>query len=880
MAAGTGWARAKAVALALILAVCARGREPPRAGDEDQLLFEVRLEGVMLSDSFTALAEGEHTLLPLGELCRELDLAIQVDPAKGLAEGFLIEEKRRFRLDAKAATLTVAGVTTPLDRTQLQVREDDLYLDTRLLAKCLPLDIDVGRRTLVIALTGREPLPLVQRWKREGGAGRLRQDPGIKTFDPIPDPYRTFEVPAVDLTLTAAGGGGHPGTASGTVLAAGDLFGLSASGYALFQDPGGLQDWHLGLGRRDPHGGLLGPLRATDFGLGEVLSPGLSLLTGPLTGTGVTLGNRPLQTGGDYDRHSFQGDLAPGWQVELYRNQALVAFQASRADGRYEFLNIPLVFGLNEFRLAFYGPQGQRREETLRFDISTSQTPAGAFYYDVTGLRPHDGTRDRGQFQATYGLSERLTADLGVARAPLLDGTLHSYGRAGLQGFWKPMAGSLSAGWDDEGGSVTELALRTRLGPATLVGKDTEFHGGYQSEFYQLTNGPIRRRVDLDLTAALPSVQRPKVTLEFGGYQDQLLLGGTAETTHFRFSSSLGGLAVSNEIDRDAARPRDLPATTTTTGTFLASQSLPAFVLRSQAAYGLDGGRRLQELSFTAETTRLKDCTLQAGIDHTVATRDTAFNLGLVKGVGAYSLGANAICSRLSGVTATVTLRLGLARDPREGRLHPRAQGATSYGAVSARAFLDSNGNGRWDPGEKPLPDLGFKINGAAHPRSTDAAGVAFLDGLPQDVDANIAVAPATLDDPLMHPVRPGLRVTPRQGHVAQAEVPVILLGEINGTAYLRRNGQRAELPGLRLELQDGEGRVVKSLRTAYDGFFNFTELPPGPYRVVVPADAARRRGAAAPPPGNCVLKPEGTVVEGLEVVLEVPAEAAAGPVE
>ena len=138
MAAGTGWARAKAVALALILAVCARGREPPRAGDEDQLLFEVRLEGVMLSDSFTALAEGEHTLLPLGELCRELDLAIQVDPAKGLAEGFLIEEKRRFRLDAKAATLTVAGVTTPLDRTQLQVREDDLYLDTRLLAKCLP----------------------------------------------------------------------------------------------------------------------------------------------------------------------------------------------------------------------------------------------------------------------------------------------------------------------------------------------------------------------------------------------------------------------------------------------------------------------------------------------------------------------------------------------------------------------------------------------------------------------------------------------------------------------------------------------------------------------------------------------------------------------
>lgn len=871
MAAAAGWVRARALALALVLVVCARGREPPRPREDDQLLFEVRLEGVMLTDSCPALAAGEHTRLPLGELCRELDLAIQVEPARAQAEGFLIDEKRRFRLDAKAATLTVAGVTTPLDRSQMEVQEDDLYLDTRLLARCLPLNIDVNRRTLVIALTGREPLPLVERWKREGGAGRLRQDPGLKTFEPIPDPYRMLEVPAVDLTLTAQAGGGRPVTGNGTLLAAGDLLGMSASGYALFQDPGGLQDRHLTLGRRDPHGGLLGPLRATDFALGEVLSTGLSLLTSPLAGTGIAFGNRPLQAGGAYDRHSFQGDLPPGWQVELYQNQILLAFQSSRADGRYEFLNIPLAFGLNEFRLAFYGPQGQRREEHQRFDISASQTPAGAFHYRLAGLQPHDGTRERSEYEFTYGLSERLTADAGVARAPL-DGVLHNYGRAGLQGFWKPMAGSLSAGWDDTGGSVTELALRTRLGPLTFVGKDTEFQHGYQCEFYQLSNGAIRRRTELDLTAALPSPQRNRLTLEAGGYRDDLLLGGTADTTHFRLATSLAGLAISNEIDRTVVHSRTGPVPASTTGDLLASDVLPALVLRAQAGYTLDGGRRLSTLDLTAETSRIRNLTLQAGLDHTVADRDTSFNLGLVKAVGAYSLGATATYGNHTRLTANVTLRLGLGRDPREGRIYTKAQGSAGYGAVSALAFLDNNGNGRWDPGEKPVPDLGFRINGAAHPRVTDGAGVAFLDGLPQDVDANIAVAPGTLDDPLMHPVHPGARVTPRQGHVARLDVPVMLLGEINGTTCLRRGGQRVPAPGLRLELQDGEGRVVKSLRSAYDGFFNFTELPPGSYRVVVPGAAAQRLGASTPPPRNCRLLPEGTVVDGMEIVLDAPA--------
>ena len=48
-----------------------------------------------------------------------------------------------------------------------------------------------------------------------------------------------------------------------------------------------------------------------------------------------------------------------GWDAELYRNGQLLAFAENRADGRYEFIDVPLLYGQNRFEVVLYGPQGQ-----------------------------------------------------------------------------------------------------------------------------------------------------------------------------------------------------------------------------------------------------------------------------------------------------------------------------------------------------------------------------------------------------------------------------------------------------------------------------------------------------------------------------------------
>lgn len=838
--------------------------------EEDVLLFALRLDQASLSSTFPGFAVKDGILVPLGELCRLLDLAIQADPNRGRAEGFFIEEKRRFSLDVLTGTLVVDGHSQTFDRSKVELHADDIYVDTRLIAAWLPLDLQVATRTASITVSPRVPLPLQERWQRERILARLRPAEGPKAFPQWPDPYRLAEIPMVDetLRLTAqnAPGVDRQVRAQSTTFATGDFLGLSSSLYAILDTHDGLSEFRMTMGRRDPHAGLLGPLKATEFAFGEILDPGLNLLALPMAGTGALLTNYPLQRENAFDRHSFQGDLPPGWQVEIYRNQALLGFQASRPDGRYEFLNVPLYYGWNDFRLVFYGPQGQRREETVRFDVSESQTPNGAFQYRVVGADPRQAGR-RGQVEGRYGISKQFTAGFSLSELDL-DGQRHTYTQANLQGFWKPLSATLTAAKDQRGGTIAELGLRSRVGSTSLTAKHSELQDGFISEVFRALYGPVRSRSSLETSTLLPSLARSLVTFDLGASQDRLTAGGSIDRMYNRISTSFHGYFLSNEITRTEGRSAAAPFPATTTGDLLASKFFRTFSLRGQANYQMDGTRHLNALSAFAETPAFEPFNLRAGLTRSIVSGDTLVQLGAQKTQGAYALGVDLSYSTRSRLSLDLTLRVGLGREPRSGQIHAQAQGIASHGAVSARTFLDANGNGVKDPGEKPFQGVGFMANGASQPGTTNSEGVAFLTNLSGDVDANLSVSSSTLEDPLMRSGIPGVRITPRPGHVVEVDIPLVLFGEITGTAFLKRDGASLELPGLLLELVDAEGKTAKRARTAFDGFYTLSDLPPGTYQLRVSQTELHRLGLSEPKSRTVIVTSEGTVIDGLDWVL------------
>src|SRR5439155_3822441 len=216
--------------------------------------------------------------------------------------------------------------------------------------------------------------------------------------------------------------------------------------------------------RGDATGGLLGPLHATHFEVGDVTSASSALVAQSQIGRGVMVTNRPLERPDTFDRKTFRGELPAGWDAELYRNEQLLAVSQPRSDGRYEFIDVPLLFGQNRIEIVLYGPQGQVRRSHEDLMVGLESIPPRQTWYwaginearkDLLSWGKQDLTRERG-----------WRATLGVER--------------GLDQRTSFMAQVHSLMLDDERLTYAEGAVRRSVGSALIeVGGAVESQGGY-----------------------------------------------------------------------------------------------------------------------------------------------------------------------------------------------------------------------------------------------------------------------------------------------------------------------------------------------------------------------------------------------------------------
>lgn len=464
----TALARAACAALCLCLAGSATAAAwpapapAPRAASEGNLLLvDVRLDQHVLSDSLTAYQIGQKVYLPLGEMARILTIAIRSQPAEGTARGFVRGEERNFSLDAAQDTVSIDGQVARFDPRSVSVRHDDIYVDSKLLASWLRVDFDTSLSNLSVAVRPREPLPLQLRLNREMTMGALgaRGPRDGPEYPLMQIPYEMAGAPFVDQTVTlgaSRANGSRTNSAVSTTFMKGDFLGLQAVAFVSIANQAGSRQSRLTLGRVDPQGALLGPLKATAFALGSVAVPGITHVTGTSdTGDGVSVSTAPLDRPTNFNSHTLQGDLPPGWDVELFFNEALVAYQQARADGKYVFADQPLVYGANEFRLVFHGPQGQLRMERHNFLIDESIAEPGSFFYTAGTHRDLYG-RQQSALHAEFGLGAGLTASADSASRQSGVGAATRYDSVGVRGFAGALVYTATYTRSTSGGSLVQ----------------------------------------------------------------------------------------------------------------------------------------------------------------------------------------------------------------------------------------------------------------------------------------------------------------------------------------------------------------------------------------------------------------------------------------
>jgi hypothetical protein len=881
-------ARSGAQLLAVLLGLA--GAEPGAAevptqspvverSESDILLLAVRLDQSLLAEALPTYQIQGRVLIPLGEMCRLLGLGISTDAAHGLASGFFINPKRLFELDLGARKILVEGKAKRFDPAAIEAHHDDIYVDVALFSEWLPIRLDVDLLGSAITVVPLEPLPLQLRLERERKLALAQTGQStLSHFPKIEVPYKLFDGPFVDETLqwtrAASLQGGSQSTLNYSTYATGDFLFAEASAFVSGTDHV-ISDSRFSLSRKDPDGNLLGFLGAREVTVGDVFHPGLGLIALPRSGPGLLVSNYPIELPTQFDRQSFRGDLPPGWEVELYRAQELLAYAQSRPDGLYEFLDVPLLFGLNAFRLEFFGPQGQHRTETQNLNVGDSLTPKGKVYYRLVGNDPGvrligTGLEDvgsRSTLEVSAGLTRNLSISVSGGNVDLADGR-HTYGEAGLRAFWGWLFANVDVAKDQNGGSAWQGTLYSRFGAFGLQLQHAELYQ-FESEAFVSAAAPLQSRTSLRLDTFIPETFLPKLPLLVEIKQDQLESGERVDQITSRLSAFSHGLSVSNQLSWAFSSGGNTQIPTNTTGQILISKYLQSFALRGEIDYQMKPDRNLTGVFLTAETRLVREFLLSVGLNRAFLSHQTQLLLGVNKLEGRFGYGIFADYSRPGGLGGHLVFSLGVGRDTRTGVLYSQARPLAGLGGVSGRAFLDTNGNGRLDEGEALIPGAGFLLNGGGNLARTDEKGDAFITNLPPYQDLDFSLATTTLEDPFWKPSLEGVRFVPRPGKVALIDFPVQIFGEITGTVYLRREGANQEASDVELELVNPQGAVIKTVFSAYDGFYDVTDIKPGHYTLRVAEKQVAEIHLLPVPAREVEMAPSGTVLDGVNFVVE-----------
>jgi hypothetical protein len=592
---------------------------------------------------------------------------------------------------------------------------------------------------------------------------------------------------------------------------------------------------------------------------GDVFTPALSLGPRSVAGRGISFTTAPLEQASVFDTVDLRGELPIGYDVELYINDVLRSGQRAPVQGRYEFLDVPLVRGINLIRIVSYGPRGERSEQVRVINVGGGQLKKGQATIDfglVQQERPLltlNGRDERpdlagaGELRLVgslaYGLSEAMTLVAGAAFYPSPSGVERQMLTVGLRTSLFGLAAQGDAAMDHKGGRALGLGLAGRPLGISMVAGHLEYRGGFVDE-NQLAGDaarPLSRHSELTLDFSLPAIGSKVIPISFRGLRSGYADGGTNWAAGARASTTAANILVSTGLDYQRSTAPGAPVRQQLGGNIAASRFLHyKWQLRGVLDYDLLPGADLRALSFTADRSISDRAALRFGIGHIFQKpRSTSFQAGATvrTAFGDLALTGDFTFPRRDW-SVGLRFAFGLGHDGRSYRATP--PGLASGGSAAFRSFIDRNGNGRFDMGEEGVPNV--SLEGGERPSVTDASGRSFVVGLGSAPTARLRIGTDRIENFYVSAPAATVEFSPRPGKVLQIPYAITPTGEVMVRLVFRRDGEMVGLSAVRLRLVR-EGSEPRIATTEFDGTVVFGEVPAGEYRLELdPAQAERLR--------------------------------------
>ncbi|MCA0902921.1 SdrD B-like domain-containing protein [Qipengyuania aquimaris] len=839
------------------------GDDGPLISYQDELILEVRVNNAKESDTIIGYGTRSGLYLPLGSIARILDLAITVTDEGRYAHGWILSEDRTLTIDLREGTIVAGDKIIETEGLLAADFDGEMFLRLDQFERLFPLEVEPDLRTQTVHITTLERFPFEERSAREARRARLeaRQDnPQAKAFERVDLAYEPISFPTADIELRAVSDRTFGTRAEADVFLAGDLAFLTAESYLSGDTVNGLTASLFKVGRMDPDADLLGPLEATSFSVGDINSTTMPLGLRSVAGRGFTVTNAPSDVGSVFDQIDLRGILPAGYEVELYRNDILIGSTSEASNGQYEFLQVPVDFGLNVFRLVFFGPQGQRSEKVERITVGDGRLAKGKLVYSLDaaqrdrnlfGVKPPNffEPRDYGAWrtsgQLSYGLTSDITTILGGAWFER-DGEDRWLGTAGIRTGFGGVAVRADAGIADGGAFAVSGGLGGRFGRSAITVNHTEYSGEFPDETVALGTEFLRRATEVDFNTTIglggekANLSIP-VSARFRTYET--VDGRNTLAAGVRASTRAAGLLVSNSMEYSRISGAGLETNNQLFGSFdLATLGRSKTRGRLSLGYSVLPDADLISTSVQVDHALDERTSLRGQAGYVFEEAKPFFGASGIRDFDEFTLALDANYSFLDK-SYFVGLRLGfsLGRDPLRGGLFLAKPGMASSGGATLRAFRDRDGDGIYGPVDETIEGIDFVAYNQTG--TSDAEGVARLVGLGTGQRVGIQVDSSTLPDINLAPAMKGIDVVPRSGRLHAIDYPIVTLSEIEGTARFVDGGTGKGVSGVRLRLLDTEGNVVNYAKTELDGYYFFERVKPGEYQLQIdPGQVERLR--------------------------------------
>lgn len=877
---------------------------------DEELIISLRLGNYTLGEVL-AYQGPDGLRLGLASLMTLLNVAISYNLDAQKFDGWIYSEDNRFELTINEDNATgLLGaeeiVLTPAD---YQLLDDDVYIAMIQLERWFGLSFSINEESLTVAIKSSQPLPIETRLARLG----RRIDSGSTVQESVMpwlnNAMTEFSKPLIDLQAGTRVAEKGNDTSSYSLLSTGDLAYLNSELYLTGNDKELLSDGRLKLSKEFDTEEDGNPILLSRIDVGDVTPVSTGFTRTLEQSRGIYLTNASQTNLVNLQKVNIVGEVQNGWDVELYRNGALIAQQLSIENGRYEFNDIELYFGNNEFEIVRFGPEGQVNRLTENYYIDGNSTSFGRFVFDASlvelnksmlGIRDSLAGKDNLGYlfgsQLRYGLTSWLSLGASVTDFRPEDGdTLNSYSVSSDLTLFDKILYSAAFQSDSFKNESINHSLRSTIFGMPISASASSYRAELNTLNDYDTYG-LSFSTDLFRFAGFGLNTRNSVTQNKqndGGEQTSVAHSLGLNSPYGTLSNALRWTENLSFKRPETPFPVDSTESTNSTDVILSDDFVvDDVILLPEYSESLVGSAQYRN-SIGGMTLRVGagyvvkpfkdilsyDLSISKSIENNL---NLAFNFNkyLQTGASQYSssvswlndmvsLRGYAAYNDINGWVFGLSARTSFGTDPATPIISSRP--LTSGGSVVARVYEDKNNNQQYDEGEKPVVGAVVRSLQTQRQSASDARGFAVMTSMQTGKKTDIVLERRSLDDPFMLSTNSGVAVTPRIGLLQVIDFPVTTGGEIEGHIYAQAEdgGEEQPVSYIQLQLMDKKNNLVSSTQSEFDGYYLFNDILPGQYFIRIDPKSSRNKNLRHKESALFAVKGDGAVLDGADFALE-----------